>query len=318
MTVLTPQAGVTRLRAFQLGLESSFKTQVPATRRMPWSFAPDVNPNWTKPTADTGTLDLALAPYRTALDVTGAATGQLFSNDVPTVLSAGIMGGLSFTGASTAKTMTAAPSATSQDVFDTYTGEWFDDATGDAWAGTGGIITDFELEYPQDQGPINLTANMRFAKVVYPATPTAGLSVDSSPVPLYCADTWFFVNDTAGAIGTTQLVDQVYGATLSVQNNIDVKRWANGNSTAAASEFSSTPGRSPRPPRRSQSRSSGSPPTRLSGSRRSEPSRSSRRSPASITSSAGGSPATGSPAPNRRSRRIPGSLSPASRSTTAR
>ncbi len=229
---LSPIAGVSRLRAFQLGIESTFKTAVPATRRLPWSFQPTVDPHWTKPTADTGTLDLALAPYATALDVTGVATGQLFSNDMPTVISAGVMGGLAFTGASTAKTLTAAPASTSQDVFDTYTGQWYDDATADAWQAVGGVINDFQLEYPQDMGPINLTANWRFAKLsAYPSTPTPALTVDASPVPLYCADTYFFINDTAGAIGTTGLVDQVYGATLGVQNNLDIKRFANGNST---------------------------------------------------------------------------------------
>lgn len=229
---LTPIAGVTRLRAFQLGKETTFKTAVAATRRMPWAATPTVNPNWTKTTADTGTLDLAQAPYATALDVTIAATGQLFSNDAPTVISAGVMGGLSFTGASTAKTLTAAPASSSQDVFDTYSGECFDDASADAWQFSGGIITDFAFDYPQDQGPINLSANWRFAKIAaYPATPTAGLTVDASPVPLYCADTYIFVNDTAGAIGTTGFVDQVYGLHVGLNNNIDVKRFANGNSS---------------------------------------------------------------------------------------
>lgn len=227
---LTPVAGVERLRAFQLGKESTFKTQVAATRRMPWSFLPTVDPHWTNPTAQTGTLDQAIAPYRQALDVTGQATGQLYSNDVPTLISAGIMGGLSLLGGGTAKTISATPASLTQDVFDTYTGEWYDDATADAWAFTGGIINDFTLEYPQDLGPINLTANWRFAKVVYPGTPTAGLNTDLSPTPLYCADTYFYINDTSGSIGTTTLIDQIYGATLQVQNNIDVKRFASGNS----------------------------------------------------------------------------------------
>lgn len=229
---LTPVAGVERLRAFQLGKETTFKTAVAATRRMPWTFLPTIDPHWTNPTAQTGTLDQAIAPYRTALDVTGVATGQLYSDDVPTVISAAIMGGLSLVGGSTAKTMTATPASLTQDVFDTYTGEWYDDATADAWAFSGGIINDFTMEYPQDLGPIMLTANWRFAKIAaYPATPTAGLTTDTNPTPLYCADTLFYVNDTAAAIGTTSMVDQVYGATLQVQNNIDVKRFANGNST---------------------------------------------------------------------------------------
>src|SRR5438552_1825090 len=116
---LTPVAGVTRLRALQLGLETTFNTQHAATRRYPWTATPTVNPNWTKTTADTGTL-------------------------------------------------------------------------------------------------------------------TGSLSVDTSPVPLYGGDTYFFINDTAGAIGTTQLVSQIYGATLTLTNNLDQKRFANGSNSMRA------------------------------------------------------------------------------------
>jgi len=227
---LSPILGVVPLRAFQLGKETTFKTAVAATRRLGWAATPTVNPNWTNPTADTGTLDQAIAPYGTALDVTIATTGQLASNDAPTIISAGIMGGLTLPAAGSA--FTAAPASTSQDVFDTYSGECFDDAVADAWQFSGGVINDFTFEYPQDQGPINLTANWRFAKIAaYPATPTAGLTTDTNPVYLYCADTQFYVNDTGGAIGTTQLVDQVYGATFAVNNNLDPKRFANGTNS---------------------------------------------------------------------------------------
>jgi len=229
---LTPITGSIRLRQFQLGKESTFKTAVAATRRLPWTTTPDINPNWTYPTADTGTLDQAIAPYATALDVTVAATGQLFSNDVPTIISAGVMGGLSLTVISgSARSFTAAPATLTQDVFDTYTGEWGDDST-DVWQLKGGVINDFSLEYPGDLGPINLTANWRFAALgTYPATFTAGQSVDTSPVPLYMADTEFYVNDTAGTIETTKLSDIAYGATFSVNNNLDLKRPANGSNT---------------------------------------------------------------------------------------
>lgn len=231
MTTLTPIAGVTRLRALQLGLETTPLTQVAATRRMPWSAAPTVNPNWTKSTADTGTLDLAIAPFNKALDIAVTTTGELFSNDAPTLLSAAIMGGLSFTTSGTAKTLVATPAATSQDVFDTYTAEVYDDATADAWAFAGGTINRLQLEYPQDQGPIMATADWIFASAAYPATPTAALNVDLAPTPLYGGDTYFFINDTAGSIGTTQLVSQIYGATLELQNNLDPKRFANGSNS---------------------------------------------------------------------------------------
>ncbi len=68
--------GNVRFRAYQLGLQSDLLTRVNATRRVPWRFTPTVDPHWTYPDVDTGTLDPAIAPYRMAVDVTSAqATG---------------------------------------------------------------------------------------------------------------------------------------------------------------------------------------------------------------------------------------------------
>ena len=230
---LTPIVGSARLRAFQTGIESTFNTPVPATRRYPWAAVPTIDPHWTFPTGDSGTLDMAFAPYGTAQDLTIAISGQqLASNDAPTVISAGIMGGLSFTGAGAAKTLTAQPASTSQDVFDTYTCEWFDDATNDSWQFAGGVIDNFTLDYPGDLGPIQLGATWRFGKIgAYPATPTAGLNVDSNPTFLYAADTDFYVNDTAGSIEITKLSNIAYSAQIGVNNNLDLKRFANGSNT---------------------------------------------------------------------------------------
>ncbi len=228
---LTPIPGTARNRAFQLGIESTFKTQVPATRRLPWSAAPTVDPHWTTPTADTGTLDDALAPYRTGLDLTIQTTGQLAANDAPTWISAGVMGGLSFTGGGTAKTLTATPASLTQNVFDTYTAEWFDDATADAWAGTGFVIDKIQLDYPQDQGPIYATLDWRGAASVYPATPTGALTVDPVPTYLFAADTSFYVNDSSGTIETTQLSNIAYSAQITIENALDLKRLLNGSDT---------------------------------------------------------------------------------------
>jgi hypothetical protein len=222
---LTPVAGSTRLRSFQIGKETTFKTQVPATRRMPWAFTPSVNPGWTFPTADTGTLDQAIAPYRTALQSLGQSVGQLAYNDIPTILGFGIKGGLSGT------TWTAVPASTSQDTFDTGTLEFFDDATADAWAATGGVIDRIELAYPGDMGPIVATCDWREAAVVYPATPTGALQVDAAPTYAFMGDTIFYANDTSGAIETTALTDICYDASVIIENNIDVKYWANGSNT---------------------------------------------------------------------------------------
>ena len=229
---LTPIAGTIRNRAFQLGLESTFKTAVAATRRVPWTAVPTIDPHITFPTADTGTLDQAIAPYGTAADYTVAVgPSQLASNDAPTVISAGVMGGLSLATSGTSKSLTATPASLTQDVFDTYTGEWFDDST-DAYQLTGGVLDTFTLEYPQDMGPINFSGTFRFAKLgTYPATPTGSLNVDTSPVYLFAADTEFYINDSSGTIETTKLTDIAYGANFSVANNIDVKRFMNGSNT---------------------------------------------------------------------------------------
>lgn len=228
---LTPLAGSTRLRALQLGLEGTFNVQQAATRRMPWNFVPTVDPHWTFPTADTGTLDQAIAPYGMAQDITGAVSGQLYYNDVPALVSSSIKGGVSpGTVGGTGKSWVWAPASTSQDVFDTLTAEVFDDATADAWAFPGGIFSDWTLTYPQDLGPLALSGTFRGASLVYPATPTGALTTDLAPTPVYMADTELYINDSGGAIGTTKIADTLYDASLTYTGNIDLKRFANGNS----------------------------------------------------------------------------------------
>ena len=235
---LTPIAGTIRNRAFQLGLETTYKTAVAATRRLPWTAVPTVDPHLTFPTADTGTLDQAIAPYATATDYLMAlGASQLASNDAPTVISAGVMGGLALATSGTSKSLTATPASLTQDVFDTYTGQWFDDST-DAYQFTGGILESFTLDYPQDMGPIQFSGTMRFSQgpggsggTTYPATPTPALTVDVAPVHLFAADTEFYVNDTSGTIETTKLTNVAYGANFSVNNNPDAKRFMNGSNS---------------------------------------------------------------------------------------
>jgi hypothetical protein len=228
---LTPIAGSTRLRYLQTGIESTFNTAVAATRNLPWTTVPTINPNWTFPTSDTGTLDPAIAPYATVLDLTAQSTGPAYSNDIPTLISAGVMGGLTPTGGGAAKTLTAQPASTSQDVFDTWTVEYGDDA--EQWSFAGGIISDFTLDYPQDLGPIAITANWRFAKIATgpSGTKTGALSVDTNPTTLYAADTFFTVNDSSGTIEISPLANVVYGAQFSVNDNPDAKRFQSGTNT---------------------------------------------------------------------------------------
>lgn len=221
--------GNVRFRAFQLGKETTFGTPVSATRRMPWRYAPTVDPHWTSPDVDTGTLDPAIAPYRTAIDVTGQSTGPLAGDDVQILWAALLKGGVSPTGpASGAYTWQFSPASTSQDDFEIFTGEWGDD-TADAFQYGSGVLDSLQLTFPQDLGPIMHQADWRFAKVDYPNALTAALSVDTTPAWLYGADTSLYINDNAGAIGATPLTNTMHDATIQINNNLDVKRFSNGS-----------------------------------------------------------------------------------------
>lgn len=230
MTV-TALPGNVRFRAFQLGQQTTFGTAVAATRRMPWRFAPTVDPHWTSPDVDTGTLDPAIAPYRTALDVTGQSTGPLAFDDV-TALWAGLLkGGESAGGSSTGRIWDIDPASTSADPFEIFTAEWGDEVAADQWQYQDGIVGQLQLTYPEDLGPITHQADWRFATATYPIVGglTTGLHVEANPAWMYAADTTWYVDDVAGSIGISPLVNTVHGATLTIQTNPDVKRFANGS-----------------------------------------------------------------------------------------
>lgn len=226
MTV-TAMPGNVRFRAFQMGLQTVLGTRVDATRRLPWRFNPTVDPHWTFPDVDTGTLDPAIAPYRMAIDVTGQATGPLAANDAQILWALLLKGGVTPTGA-VAKSWAFQPASTSADAYDVVSAEWGDEVTGDQFAYIGGIIDQLQLTFPQDLGPLQIQADMRFAQVDYPHT-RQDLEVDTNPVWLYGADTALYINDTAGSIGITRMVDSMHDASLTISSNTDVKRFSNGS-----------------------------------------------------------------------------------------
>lgn len=221
--------GNVRLRKFQLGKETTFGTAVAATRRFPWTYAPTVDPHWTFPTADTGTLDEAIAPYVLASDVTGAATGSLAYNDLPYLLAALTKGGVTPSGGGP-YTWAYQPASTSQDIFEIFTGEWGDEVTADQFRYTSGVLDKLQLQWKQDLSPVDITADFRFASVTYPNT-AAALSVDFAPTWVFAADTTLYIDSTAGGIEGTSLLNTMHSATVIISNNLDVKRFSNGSNT---------------------------------------------------------------------------------------
>ncbi len=220
--------GNVRYRALQLGEQSSFGTPVAATRRVPFRFNPTVDPHWTTPDVDTGTLDPAQSPYRTAIDVTGQLVGPLSANDAQILWAALLKGGVTPTGGP-AYSWSFQPATATADVFELLTAEWGDEVVADQWQYQDGILSQVQLQFPQDLGPIMVTADARFGSVTYPHTLTAGLSVAVAPPWLYAADTALYMDSTAGSIGVTQLLNTMRDATITINTNPDVKRFSNGS-----------------------------------------------------------------------------------------
>lgn len=221
--------GTQRFRAFQLGKETTFGTPVAATRRFPWSFTPTIDPHWTQPNADTGTLDNALPPYRTGIDLTGQSVGPLAFNDAQSLWAGLLKGGVASTGAGAAKTWDFIAASTSADPYEIFTAEWGDEVTGDQMQFADGIVERLQLQFPQDLGAIIATADWRFASLVYPNTMTGALSVDPASVWAYAADTRLYIDSVSGSIGISPLVNAMHDATITVTGNNDVKRYANGS-----------------------------------------------------------------------------------------
>lgn len=227
--------GFRRFRKIQVGKQSVIGTAVPATRVLPYRGLVVLDPNRTIPDVDTGSLDPILSPYATGQTVTmsGAEGPQTF-NDLAIRASAGLKGGVSATGpVNGAYTWTYQLASLTADSFDYYSVQTGDDTSDSAGAGTnafGAVIDTFSMEMPEDLGPWNVSDDWVAAGATY-GNRTGSLTVDSSPVYAFGADTSFYLNSVAGAIGATQLTDAVRGATLEIANNLDQKRFANGSNT---------------------------------------------------------------------------------------
>lgn len=221
--------GNVEFRALQVGLQSVFGTPVAATRRVGLRFNPTWDPHWTYPDVDTGTLDPAIAPYRMADDITGEITGPLGANDAAWLFSTMLKGGIVPTGPTdSAYTWLIEPDAEAADDYDVFTAEWGDE-TADQFRYQDGIIDSMTLTWPQDLGPIQVSAQARFGSGTYPQARTGSLAVENDPPWLYGADTMLYINDTAGTIGITPIMDSMHDASIQFSSNTDVKRFSNGS-----------------------------------------------------------------------------------------
>jgi len=222
--------GAVRLRRNQFGIQSALNTGVAATRRVPWRGGIIVNPNWTDPDVDVGSLDPVALPTLGLLEITSTKTGPVYFNDLPLRLNAGLVGGIAATTSGTSKQWDYQVASLTSDVFDIFTNETGDDTEAtDGKIGIGGIIDSLEDTYPQDLGAVTINDNWVYSTATIGSDLTNSLTVDSAAVPELAVNTTIKMDSTAGTIGTTLLTDTVHDAKVSVANNIDKKRFMNGS-----------------------------------------------------------------------------------------
>ncbi len=233
---MSPIQGFSRMRAWNFGHQSVFGTAVAATRRLPWRGTLDINPNWTdQEDVDVGSIDQLLPPFRTQLDVAASGLGgPLTYQDIPVLLDSGVRGGVSPTGAGTAKTWAHQALSLTATTLGYQTAEWADDVTADGFQARDGVVESLEFAFDESLGPWTVSADWRFGTVAAHKTPTAGLAIGSNLPLVFGADSALYIDDTSGGIGVTQISDTLHSATVRIENTIDQKRFANGSNSRFA------------------------------------------------------------------------------------
>lgn len=225
-----PIQGFTRFREHQVGAQTSISSNSAATRVLPYRGAITVDPAREQPDIDEGSLDPITAPYSGAKVVEGTWEGPLAYNDAPYVWTGLIKSGVTPTGA-TAKTWTIQAASLTADDFQLFSDQWGDDVTNDWINAGGGTIDSLELGFGEDLGPFQVNADLVYADANLGGGPTGGLTLDASPIWVYGADTEVYVDTAFGSIGGTKWTDTIHSASISVNNNLDRKRYANGSNT---------------------------------------------------------------------------------------
>lgn len=242
-----PVQGLVRLRKHQFGRQLVPGTPVAATRAYPFSGVPEHELNWTDPEIDTGSRDITAPPHREAPDLTaGLEFPRLAYNDIPLIMSGFFGGDVAPSGGGTAKTWAWDPASETIDDPDLFTYEFGDDVLTDWFQDGDGIVESFEISGPVGLGPLTATANWRFGSArstgwtdapVVGTVPTPALHVSTTDVIVYLKDGAVYIGDTPYSLESNQFVNALYSFTLRGEQEVDVKRWANGDQSFDADEL---------------------------------------------------------------------------------
>jgi len=226
---MSPISGFTRFRKHQIGHSLSISSNTPATRILPYRGVITIDPARTDPDVDVGSLDPILAPFNGPTEISGSWEGNLAFDDAPHLWAGTVKGGVSPTGA-TAKSWVFQAASLTADAFAYFTDQWGDDYATDVINAGGGVIDSLELSFGDDLSAFEVNADLVYARADISGF-TGGLTIDDTPNWVYGADTEVFLDSVAASIGTTKLTDAIHGVTVSIGNNLDRKRFANGSNS---------------------------------------------------------------------------------------
>lgn len=232
-------AGFVKNRRHQFARQATFGTHIAAKRAYAFKGVPDVNPNWTDPDVDAGSIDRVVAPHREAPDYTAPLTDpQLRYNTLPLLHSGFFGGGVNATGV-TAKTRLYEPASVTVDPQDVFMYEFGDDVTTDWYQLGDGILESFEVTGPEGLGALTTSMSWRFGSAGgsgftdhpdSPVVPTA-LDLDPNEVIVYLKDLAIYIASDPYDLDdpASRVADALHTFTLRFTREIDQKRFANGD-----------------------------------------------------------------------------------------
>jgi hypothetical protein len=242
-----PIQGFVRYREHQFGRQDAFGNKIPATRAYPFTGVPSVDLAWTDPEIDVGSIDPVAAPYRGAPDLTAALTAPVVNyNDLPLMLSAFFGGGITPSGGGTAKTWAYDPASTTVDAHDFFTYEFGDDVLTDWFQLGDGLLESLEFTGPEGLGPVTASMGWRFGSAastgstdapVEGSVPTSGLTVANDDIVVYLKDCAIYIASSTAGLAAGQVSDALHTFTLRLSQEIDQKRFANGDQSFDADDL---------------------------------------------------------------------------------
>ena len=236
---MSPVAGFVRTRRHQFGRQSALNTPVAAVKIYGLKGTPDIDPQWTDPDVDTGSIDPYESPHREAGDYTAPLTDpSLRYNTLPLLMCGTFGGAVTPTGAGDAKTWVHEPASDGTDEVDAFTYEFgYTDVPSDWEQMFDGIVETIEITGPDGLGALTVSVTWRFGGVNgsgftdFPDSPAVPTALDQSlnEAIVYLKDMAIFIASDPDDLDTAQISDALHTFTLRITKTVDQKRFANGD-----------------------------------------------------------------------------------------